>query len=730
MCMPLTEGTEALLGSRKGSGAGGGKVEGAVPARWRHKYSTQPLRQLWAPLGADGVVAAGMLPLAPLVPDAAGTGLLGAASASDVSASLGGAGAADGDAAGSTPLLRTLVEGVAGTHRRCVLCLSTESRATSRRRLVGLHPLVPLRQSACDAVLLCEHCHALLITRRAALAARGELLDPEDGYETVCALCGVGGPAMQASLRLSCCSASRCPRSYCSACVPLLLTAKEVRAMDRDAEWLCPPCHALEVWGSGARAAASAAAAAAAAAAGVGSAATPGGGAGDVSEAGGSRGAGKHAQRRDSGGGGRGGGGRASAAAGERGRRGSLASQQRRGSSSAAALWPGEEDDWDGDGDGDGGGAGAGQHRMAATGGPPGRDRSAGKRVAAAAGGAQHDPADPMALVLGTSSSGRVRRLPKHLLGFAAGDAGADEAEAAPAVAAAGGEGQPVKRAATYQKAAARAAAESIAAQASPDAAPAAPPMDAAAYFSAYAATVRARCSGHRAAGSVPAPPAPAASDDECCVCRDGGDVFECDFSAGGELRRCPKVYHAECLGFSVPEDEHWECPRHKCRECGRPAQVLCRYCPNSLCVEHAQELRAVKRQAAATASADAAPLRPGGRPASPSSGAPLTAATVFIAEAAGGEVRTPDLLPQQRLMVCSTCRALRDAAVARGTLPEDPAERETPLSAAAPAVAASFVPVAAADSSASGGQENPPPPLAAPAAAGGMLLGESPDDL
>jgi len=734
MCMPLTEGTEALLGARKGS-AGGGKTEGAAPARWRHKYSAQPLWQLWAPLGADGV---GMLPLAPLVPDAAGVGLLGAAaggaSAGDPSPSQFGAGGADCDAgfaAGPTSLLRILVEGVAGTHRRCILCLSTESRATSRRRLVGLHPLVPLRQSGCDAVLLCEHCHALLITRRAALAARGELLDPEDGYETVCALCGVGGPAMQGSLRLSCCSGSRCPRSYCSACVPLLLTAKEVRAMDRDAEWLCPPCHALEVWGSGARAAA--------AAAGAGSVASPGGAAGDVSEAGGSRGAGKHAQRRDSSGGGTGGAGRASAAAAGRGRRGSLPSQQRRGSSSAAASWPGEEDDGDWDGDG----VGAGQRSSSAAG-PSARGRSAGKGAAAASRGGQHDPADPLALVLGTSSSGRVRRLPKHLLGFAAGDGGADEGGAAPALAAAAVEGQPVRRAAAFQKAAARAAAEGRAAQAVPEAVPAAPPMDAVAYFSAYAATVRARCGGLGTSGSAPAPPAPAASDDECCVCRDGGDVFECDFTAGGSrsgggsdagggLRLCPKVYHAECLGFSVPEDERWECPRHKCRECGRPALVLCRYCPNSLCAEHTDQLRAVKQQAAATtASADAAPLRPGDRPASPSSGAPLTAATVFLAEAACGSLRTPDLLPQQRLMVCSTCRALRDAAVARGTLPEDPAERETPLPTATASVAASFVPLAAAPSSASGAQDDPPPPLAVPAApfAGEMLLGESHDDL
>ena len=82
-----------------------------------------------------------------------------------------------------------------------------------------------------------------------------------------------------------------------------------------------------------------------------------------------------------------------------------------------------------------------------------------------------------------------------------------------------------------------------------------------------------------------------------CLKCKDGGDVLLCDYSG------CTKSYHLRCCGLkSVPEGI-WECPRHRCVECGsgpsqtdasvRPrhahedvASTLwpCRTCPTTYC--------------------------------------------------------------------------------------------------------------------------------------------------
>jgi hypothetical protein len=66
-------------------------------------------------------------------------------------------------------------------------------------------------------------------------------------------------------------------------------------------------------------------------------------------------------------------------------------------------------------------------------------------------------------------------------------------------------------------------------------------------------------------------------TDDVCFLCKDGGNVIECDYHPSRPqmiptaYRRCLKVYHQECLGFLVPSDiPIWCCPRHYCSCCGR----------------------------------------------------------------------------------------------------------------------------------------------------------------
>ena len=76
-------------------------------------------------------------------------------------------------------------------------------------------------------------------------------------------------------------------------------------------------------------------------------------------------------------------------------------------------------------------------------------------------------------------------------------------------------------------------------------------------------------------------------TDDVCFLCKDGGDLIECDWrcSTAKHGERCLKVYHSYCLDFEVADDKNWCCPRHYCDMCGNQTlKYICKYCPVSLC--------------------------------------------------------------------------------------------------------------------------------------------------
>jgi hypothetical protein len=85
-------------------------------------------------------------------------------------------------------------------------------------------------------------------------------------------------------------------------------------------------------------------------------------------------------------------------------------------------------------------------------------------------------------------------------------------------------------------------------------------------------------------------------TDDSCFLCKDGGEVIECDFRMKNSIThlnakeaacRCRKVYHSYCLNYIVPASvKTWLCPRHYCAVCGcsNALQIFCCFCPLSLC--------------------------------------------------------------------------------------------------------------------------------------------------
>lgn len=80
-------------------------------------------------------------------------------------------------------------------------------------------------------------------------------------------------------------------------------------------------------------------------------------------------------------------------------------------------------------------------------------------------------------------------------------------------------------------------------------------------------------------------------SEDFCFLCKDGGNVIECDYGHNGKGLStcgsgCKKVYHEYCLGYKVPNDtSDWICMRHFCVMCGSKDIIYqCEYCPFSSC--------------------------------------------------------------------------------------------------------------------------------------------------
>ena len=79
------------------------------------------------------------------------------------------------------------------------------------------------------------------------------------------------------------------------------------------------------------------------------------------------------------------------------------------------------------------------------------------------------------------------------------------------------------------------------------------------------------------------------ATDDVCFLCKDGGDLIECDDCKSRNCdsrKRCKKVYHSYCLAYVVEDDgRDWRCPRHFCDYCGTVnLKYVCKFCPMSIC--------------------------------------------------------------------------------------------------------------------------------------------------
>jgi hypothetical protein len=94
-------------------------------------------------------------------------------------------------------------------------------------------------------------------------------------------------------------------------------------------------------------------------------------------------------------------------------------------------------------------------------------------------------------------------------------------------------------------------------------------------------------------------------TDDSCFLCKDGGDLVECEWTKrinkkkgpdGTVARRCSvikcqKVYHDYCLDFKIG-DHKWICPRHFCDICASAELAyVCIYCSMSICGNCEEEL-------------------------------------------------------------------------------------------------------------------------------------------
>jgi hypothetical protein len=75
-------------------------------------------------------------------------------------------------------------------------------------------------------------------------------------------------------------------------------------------------------------------------------------------------------------------------------------------------------------------------------------------------------------------------------------------------------------------------------------------------------------------------------SEDDCLVCKNGGDLVCCDFPD------CPKVYHSTCLKITETKNGEFFCSKHFCLDCcpkGEPISDLftCVTCTTSYCGKH-----------------------------------------------------------------------------------------------------------------------------------------------
>ncbi|KAL4184108.1 hypothetical protein AMTRI_Chr11g101710 [Amborella trichopoda] len=70
-------------------------------------------------------------------------------------------------------------------------------------------------------------------------------------------------------------------------------------------------------------------------------------------------------------------------------------------------------------------------------------------------------------------------------------------------------------------------------------------------------------------------------AEDVCFLCKDGGVLLVCDYSA------CLKGYHTNCVGKSpdfLEGNEQWHCGWHFCYLCKRSSSFQCFCCPFSVC--------------------------------------------------------------------------------------------------------------------------------------------------
>ncbi|EDQ87845.1 uncharacterized protein MONBRDRAFT_33094 [Monosiga brevicollis MX1] len=67
-------------------------------------------------------------------------------------------------------------------------------------------------------------------------------------------------------------------------------------------------------------------------------------------------------------------------------------------------------------------------------------------------------------------------------------------------------------------------------------------------------------------------------TDDECFICKDGGDLLMCD------KKNCDKVYHLACLGMNKVPAGKFICPHHACLKCGRKATIFSETGPEAYC--------------------------------------------------------------------------------------------------------------------------------------------------